>query len=298
MIYISLVGRSHSCSRCIGALSDLRWRCEDVVRALHQIAIQEHDAALDAAGLKHQESLEKQTLELKEAGQRPETGAKSTLLGRFHPFSIHILLEIHCAKGVFCRYAAAALSREAAGEALEQHVGLKTEQSRLELTAQHAAARGRWEASAEAERLWGHLATERLAAELRAARQDEALQAQRHGAALQALEARHQAALQAAERRIQGALERHRVGLDARYKGEAAAWPRNVDEGRLSHLRSSEKVRENVEKRVKSHENRRKTVENSWKTMEKVMQSPRNLRTRGTTRRWRRSTWPSNGVSA
>ncbi|CAK9061649.1 unnamed protein product [Durusdinium trenchii] len=172
------------------AMSQMQRKQNDLEqsRSGYQIALQEHNAALDVATLKYEESLEKHTLELKEAEQR---------------------------------YVAATASRHAAGEALKTTVDLAAEQACVEAEEKYQSEAQRHEVAFEAQALRQRLLEDRLAAEVQAAEQTEALVMQRHHSALQALENKHQLALKGAEQKIQRALEKHRVELETRYKGEA-----------------------------------------------------------------------------
>lgn len=157
-------------------------------RTTYKIALQEHNAALDVAGLKYEESLEKKTLELKEAEQR---------------------------------YTAATASRQAAGEALKQTVDLAEEHSYIEAEERFQSEAQKYEVALEAQALRLRTTEDHLAAEKQAAEETEALVMQRHQAALQALETKHQLGLKHAEQKIQRALEKHRSDIEMRYTGEA-----------------------------------------------------------------------------
>ncbi|CAE7578162.1 unnamed protein product [Symbiodinium sp. CCMP2456] len=180
-------------SRMENCKSDL-----DITRANYKLALEEHTAALDAAGVKYQASLEKKKAELSEVQQR---------------------------------YLTATASRNEAGEALESQLSLAEEQSVMMAEEKYQREAMRYEASLETLALRQRLteanadaptaSQDRLSAEAQAAQDNEALVMQRHTASLKAMEQKHQLSLKAAEQKIARALEKHRLELEMKYKNEA-----------------------------------------------------------------------------
>ncbi|CAE7246577.1 unnamed protein product, partial [Symbiodinium necroappetens] len=166
-------------------------KCEsdlDLTRANYKLALEEHTAALDAAGVKYQASLEKKKAELNEVQQR---------------------------------YLTATASRNEAGEALESQLSLAEEQSVMMAEEKYQREAMRYEASLETLALRQRLTEDRLSAEAQAAQDNEALVMQRHTASLKAMEQKHQLSLKTAEQKIARALEKHRLELEMKYKNEA-----------------------------------------------------------------------------
>ncbi|CAE7240775.1 unnamed protein product [Symbiodinium sp. CCMP2592] len=160
----------------------------DLTRANYKLALEEHTAALDAAGVKYQASLDKKRAELNEVQQR---------------------------------YLTATASRNEAGEALESQLSLAEEQSVMMAEEKYQREAMRYEASLETLALRQRVTEDRLNAEAQAAQDNEALVMQRHTAALKAMEQKHQLSLKAAEQKIARALEKHRMELEMKYKNEA-----------------------------------------------------------------------------
>ncbi|CAE7924933.1 unnamed protein product [Symbiodinium sp. KB8] len=160
----------------------------DLTRANYKLALEEHTAALDAAGVKYQASLEKKKAELNEVQQR---------------------------------YLTATASRNEAGEALESQLSLAEEQSVMMAEEKYQREAMRYEASLETLALRQRLTEDRLSAEAQAAQDNEALVMQRHTASLKAMEQKHQLSLKTAEQKIARALEKHRLELEMKYKNEA-----------------------------------------------------------------------------
>eukprot|EP00439_Symbiodinium_sp_Y106_P012516 s2602_g1.t2 len=160
----------------------------DLTRANYKLALEEHTAALDAAGVKYQASLDKKKAELNEVQQR---------------------------------YLTATASRNEAGEVLESQLSLAEEQSVMMAEEKYQREAMRYEASLETLALRQRLTEDRLSAEAQAAQDNEALVMQRHSAALKAMEQKHQLSLKAAEQKIARALEKHRMELEMKYKNEA-----------------------------------------------------------------------------
>ncbi|CAE7215070.1 Ank2 [Symbiodinium natans] len=160
----------------------------DLTRSNYKLALEEHNAALDTAGVKYEESLAKKKAELKEVEQR---------------------------------YLTATASRNEAGEALESQLSLAEAQSVMATEEKYQREAMKYEASLETLALRQRLTEDKLSTEAQAAQDNEALVMQRHAAALKSMEQKHHLSLKAAEQKIARALEKHRLDLEMKYKNEA-----------------------------------------------------------------------------